>query len=76
MTGRKSSNLKQPLLALALLATATLIGLPGCSSSGGIADLVPGHEEAALRKRVEADSFPSADQSLHGPIADSAGQSR
>jgi hypothetical protein len=28
---------------------------------------MPGHQDAALRKRVEADSFPSAAQALHTP---------
>ncbi|MGO9114500.1 MAG: hypothetical protein ACLP9L_35230 [Thermoguttaceae bacterium] len=57
-----------------LLTIATLLSTAGCLSSsgpggtsGGLADLIPGHQEAALRKRVEADSFPSADQALHGP---------
>jgi len=36
-------------------------------SSGGLADLIPGHQEAALRQRVEADSFPTAAQALHTP---------
>ena len=47
------------------LMTATLLSAAGCLSSagpggtsGGLADLIPGHQEAALRKRVEADSFP------------------
>ncbi len=55
-----------------LLLTATLLAGAGCQSSagpggssGGLADmLIPGHQEAALRKQVEADPFPSADQSL------------
>jgi len=54
------------------LATSTLLLATGCLSSGssggtsgGLADLIPGHQDAALRKRVEADSFPSANQALH-----------
>lgn len=58
------------------LMTATLLSAAGCLSSndshrtsGGLADLIPGHKEAALRKRVEADSFPSADQAINTPPA-------
>jgi len=61
-------------MALMLLMTANLLSLAGCQSSTGpggtsgrLADLIPGHQEAVLRKRVEADSFPSADQALHAP---------
>ena len=43
-----------------LVMTATLFSAPGCQ----LADLVPGHQEAELKKRVEADSFPRADQAL------------
>lgn len=58
-----------------LLAAATLLAAAGCQSSagpggtsGGLADmLIPGHQDAALRKRAEADSFPSATQALHAP---------
>jgi hypothetical protein len=59
-------------MASAFLAASTLLSAAGCLSSGGsggksggLADLIPGHEEAALRKRVEADNFPSASQALH-----------
>jgi len=47
-------------------------GGPGETSGGGLADLIPGHQEAALRKRVEADSFPTANQALHvaPPVGD------
>jgi len=61
-------------MALMVMMTATLFLAAGCLSSagpgetsGGLADLIPGHKEAALRKRVEADSFPTADQALHAP---------
>ena len=69
MTGQRFSFRIGPRLAAMLLLTAALLSTPGCLSSGGLADLMPGHEEAALRKRVEADSFPSADQALHSPEA-------
>ena len=56
------------------LLLVTLLSVAGCLSSagpggtsGGLADLIPGHQDAALRKRAEADSFPSAAQALHTP---------
>jgi hypothetical protein len=59
-----------------LVGMITLLPTTGCLSSagpgktsGGLADLIPGHKEAALRKRVEADSFPSADRALGTPVA-------
>jgi hypothetical protein len=58
---------------------ATLLLVPGCLSSagpgettGGLADLIPGHKEAELRKRVEADSFPSANQAHIQPGGNSS----
>jgi hypothetical protein len=62
-----------------LLTTGIFLSTSGCLSStnsggtsGGLADLIPGHQEAALRKRVEADSFPRADQALHSPLGGDA----
>ena len=74
LTAQRLSFRKCPRMALVLLAaSAFLLALGGCHSSagpggtsGGLADLMPGHQDAALRKRVEADSFPTADQALHG----------
>ena len=60
--------------AIAIAAALLLAG--GCQSSGGpgaasggLAErLIPGYEEAQLRKQVEADSFPTAAQALHRPM--------
>jgi hypothetical protein len=58
------------------LATAGLLSAAGCLSSagpggtsGGLSELIPGYKEAELRKRVEADSFPSAEQAHIPPSA-------
>ena len=75
MSGQKFSFRIRPWMAAMVLTTAILLSAPGCQSSagpggtsGGLADvLIPGHQEAALRKRAEADSFPSATQALHAP---------
>jgi len=62
-------------MAAMFLIAATLLSAAGCLSSGdsqrtsgGLADLIPGHKEAVLRKRAEADSFPSADQAPRAPL--------
>jgi len=53
------------LLSLVLFSTVGCLssGGPG-GSSAGLADLIPGHKDAELRRRAEADSFPTADQAL------------
>jgi hypothetical protein len=56
-----------------MILSTVLLSVAGCHSSsgpggtsGGLADLIPGHQEAELRKRVDADKdFPSADQALN-----------
>ncbi|MEI8374511.1 MAG: hypothetical protein WCJ35_16930 [Planctomycetota bacterium] len=75
MNGQRSSFRIRSWMALMFLMTATLLSAAGCLSSsdshrtsGGLADLIPGHKEAALRKRVESDSFPSANQAPHAPL--------
>jgi hypothetical protein len=57
-----------------LLMTASLLSAAGCMSSagtggtsGGVADLIPGHHDEVVRKQAAADSFPSAAQALHTP---------
>lgn len=73
VTGQRNSYRIGPWATSMLLVTATLLAAPGCLSSGpggksgGLADLMPGHQEAALRKRVDADSFPDAAHALHAP---------
>lgn len=63
LTGQRLSFRICPRMAFVLLAAwAFLLASSGCQSSA----LMPGHQDAALRKRVEADSFPTADQALHG----------
>ena len=55
-----------PWLAVAMLAITSLLPLTGCLS-GGFA--LPGQREAALKKKVEADKFPSAQQAgIAGPM--------
>ena len=51
---------------LALGRGLSIVGGPG--NFGGLADLIPGHQEAELRKRAEADSFPTADKALGTPM--------
>jgi hypothetical protein len=52
------------------MTAAAIFSAAGCQSSapgessGGLADLIPGHREAELRKRADADSFPTADHAL------------
>jgi hypothetical protein len=79
VTGRQFSFRIGPWTASLLLIAATLVSAAGCQSSsgpggksGGLADWMPGHEDAALRKRVDADSFPSAAQALHTPPGSAA----
>lgn len=75
MTGQRFLHRIRHWMAILTIATVTLLPAAGCLSSagpggtsGGLADLIPGHKEAALRKRVEADSFPTAAQALHTPV--------
>lgn len=63
MTGSRSSFRLRPWLALLLVTAAGLLSATGCQ----LADLIPGHQEAELRRRVEADKFPTAAQALHAP---------
>ena len=77
MTGQRflfRYALRAPWTAAMLLVAATLLSAPGCLSSagpggtsGGLANLIPGRQDAALRQRAEADSFPTAAQALHTP---------
>ena len=74
VTGQRFSVRTRASIAAIPAVMLTLLSAAGCLSSGstggassGLADLIPGHQEAALRKRVEADSFPTADQALHTP---------
>ena len=50
----------------ALLAAAMLVPTVGCSSASrpldAVAGIIPGSNEAAFRKKVEADNFPTANQ--------------
>ncbi len=50
----------------ALLAVAMLFPTAGCSSTSrpldAVSGIIPGNKDAAFRKKVEADSFPTASQ--------------
>jgi hypothetical protein len=72
VTGKRSTFSLGVLPASLLLAGATLLsaGCCGSGNSGGLANLVPGHQEAEFRNRVENDSFPNASEALHAPQAD------
>ena len=75
MIKRLFSSRKWTLAGTTLWTAATCLFNSGCMSSGpagtsgGLADLIPGYHEAALRKRVDADSFPTADQALHASVS-------
>jgi hypothetical protein len=54
--------------------SATLFSVAGCQS---MADLVPGHREAELKRRVDADKdFPTADQALNPSLAGDGSRTR
>jgi len=74
VTGQRFAFRSRPWLVSMFLMMPGLFATAGClssggtgGSSGGLADLIPGRQEAELRKRVEADSFPTAAQALHTP---------
>lgn len=58
--GERSRIPCRSTIASLVLAGFLLLSALGC-------DLIPGHKEAALRKRVDADSFPTAAEALHSP---------
>jgi hypothetical protein len=54
----------KPFRGVALLVLGICLLLPGCGSLGGVSSkLGANSKEAALRKKVEADPFPSANES-------------
>lgn len=67
MIYKQFSHHWHPLLKAAMLGIAVATLLTGCLSSSGPGGrsgglLFPGQREAALKKKVEADKFPSAQQ--------------
>ena len=77
MTCQRFSFRIHPWMAAVCLTAATLLSAAGCrapagpgETSGGLAALMPGHENEELRKRVAADKFPSANQAVNTPVGD------
>lgn len=68
MTDKRFSFRAKPWLAALFLMVATLLPSTGCS-------LFPGHQQAELKKRVNADSFPTADKALGTSVAGSGNRS-
>ncbi len=66
MTAKQSTSSARVSPWWPLLISAVLWLLPGCSS---LYDMVPGHQEAELRDRVQHDSFPTAAQAMQTPAA-------
>lgn len=69
MTGSKSYRLMLRLLGTAIAAAVVLLPTSGCSSSNSsrgplasVKEMLPGQKEAALRQKVEKDTFPTAQQ--------------
>ncbi len=67
MIYKQFSHYWQTLLNTAILGITAATLLTGCLSSSGPGGrsgglLFPGQREAALKKKVEADKFPSAQQ--------------
>ena len=64
MTDKRSKCSAGVPLWLSVLTAAMLSFSLGCTS---LYDLIPGHQEAEFRGRVQNDSFPTAAQAMQAP---------